>query len=436
MFADLNYSKSNLFGWVDSHFVPLVSCWLLYVGGNSNTNASNSVNYGVSYGNTNNLSNSNNNIGARLFFALILAVISTPLECGISATQNAGSVASANSQLTNKGRDGMRHRIGNVYQMICSMEVLEQASKDACEPRKGTMEVARYLPREKELLQELQKELADRTYQPGGYHMYYKTERGKKRLIADQPIYPHRIVLCAIARVIEDDLNRSLVWQTHAAIKGHGTHTVMCDMRRHIKRDPRFRYCLVMDIDQCYASIEPSRVKAMLRGYIKDPDLLDLLDKVLDAYSATGYPGIALGGRLSPLFANLLLSPIDHRLKEQLHVHAFARYMDNYFILGYSREWLLKIQKDVAADLSELGLRLNRNWQIMPIDREHGVDMVGWVVYSDHVLIRRRTKLNMKRTFRKVEAKLDRLQDLDDHDKGAIASYVGCLKWFDSWNLC
>lgn len=89
----------------------------------------------------------------------------------------------------------------------------------------------------------------------------------------------------------------------------------------------------------------------------------------------------------------------------------------------------------MVAKLGELGLHLNPNTSIQPIDSEHGVDVVGWVLYSDHVLIRKRTKLRMKRGFRDVMNKLDRCQDLDEHDLGMINSYVGCLKWFDSYNL-
>ena len=183
--------------------------------------------------------------------------------------------------------------------------------------------------------------------------MYYKMERGKRRLIADLPLFPHRVVHCAIAIVIEDRLNRTLIYQTHASIKGHGTHTAMMDIRRHFHNDPKLCYGLSMDIDQCYASIPPDRVKMMFRLYIKDGELLHLLDIIIDSYNATGYTGIALGGRLSPLMANLYLSALDHYLKEKLHVHVMERYMDNYFIFGYSKEWLQYIETEVVAYLAE-----------------------------------------------------------------------------------
>lgn len=62
--------------------------------------------------------------------------------------------------------------------------------------------------------------------------------------------------------------------------------------------------------------------------------------------------------------------------------------------------------------------------------------MLGWVVYSDHILIRKDTKERMRRVFADAKHKLDRLEPLDRHEFGAIQSYVGSLKWYDSYNLC
>lgn len=410
----------------------------LNVGGNSNTNADNAVQYGVSYVNANNdPSNTNNNIGSRLNFVTIENPSDKTLPIGrTQETEQAGLVAfNANIRQTNKGFGYMR-TISNVYQSIISLENLEKASEDACRPRKGRKEVIAFLENRDELLLKLRDDLRFHRFKPSDYHIYTKTERGKERLIADLPVYPDRIVHCAIARQIEDVLNRRLIYQTHASIKGHGTHTAMTDIVKHLRNDDRIRYCLSLDVDKFYASIPPSRAKMMLRHYISDPELLFLLDIIIDGYNRTGNPGIALGGRLSPLIANLYLNPLDHRLKEQLHVHYYERYMDNMFILGYSKEWLHQIHREICADLGELGLRLNDNWTICPIDSAHGVDVVGWVVYSDHVLIRKKTKLRMIRTFKRVGKKLDEGLFIDDSDRQSVSSYKGSLRWFNSYNLC
>ena len=432
---------SNMIGKVESQAVPFCAfSEVLYVGGNSNTNASNSVNYGLSYANANNdLTNSNNNIGSRLNFVRInrITVASTLPKKGRTQESIIPRLVTFNVKTweSNKGHDDMRHRLNNCFEMICSMETLEKASEDACRPRSKTLEVALFRQDKENLLRKLQNDIRNHTLVLSDYNMYYKEERGKKRLIADLPLYPDRILHCAIARAIEDRLNRTLIYQTHASIRGHGTHTLMMDFRKQLYHNPKLKYCLSMDVDQFYASIPPSRAKLMLRDYIKDDELLFLMDRIIDNYNRTGYPGIALGGRLSPLIANLYLSDLDHYLKEVRHVHVMGRYMDNIYILGNSKEWLHSIEKDVVARLGDLGLRLNPNTTIQPIDSTHGVDIVGWIVYSDHVLIRKKTKLRMKKGFSRVMEKLDRCEDLDSQDKGMIESYRGGLKWFDSYNL-
>lgn len=427
-----------IIGRVASQFGPIVPFWhVLYVGGNSNTNASNSVNYGLSYANANNdLSNSNNNIGSRLNFIHDIVVVTTLPESGRKLESIIPRSVTSNVKTweKNEGYGHMRHRLNNKFEIVCRMDTLEKASRDACSPRNGTKEVEVFLKDKDRLLRELQSDIINHRVRFSEYNIYYKMERGKRRLIADLPLYPDRILHCAIAIAIEDELNRKLIYQSHASIKGHGTHTLMMDFRKHLHNNPKLRYGLSMDIHQFYANIPPDRIKAMLREYLKDDELLFLLDRIIDNYNSTGHTGIPLGGRLSPLFANLYLNGLDHYLKERCHVHIYGRYMDNIYVLGNSKQWLHQIEKETVAYLGELGLTLNPT-TIQPIDSTHGMDMVGWVVYSDHILIRKKTKLKMKKAFASVNAKLDRCEELNEHDLGMMNSYVGCLKWFDSYNL-
>lgn len=346
------FLHSNLIGRVGSQADLLCPfSEVLYVGGNSNTNASNSVNYGLSYANANNdLTNSNNNIGSRLNFVKNDITVTSTLPMpgyGIGKKRESNIprlvACIVKTWEKNKGNNPMRHRLTDCYSEICRYETLEKASRDACSPRNGTMEVALFLADKDSLLKKLQLELLTHHVKLSAYNIYYKNERGKKRLIADLPLYPDRILHCAIALVIEDRLNRTLVYQTHASIKGHGTHTILMDFRRQLYHNPKLRYCLSMDVNQFYASIPPERAKLMLRDYIKDGELLSLMDLIIDNYNDTGHPGIALGGRLSPLIANLYLSELDHYLKEKRHVHAMGRYMDNIYVLGNSKNWLHSI---------------------------------------------------------------------------------------------
>ena len=431
-------SLSSINGRVESHTGQLGVFRVLNVGGNAWSDWGNSVQYGLSNSNVNNaLSNSNANIGARLSFIIeLIRVISTSPNGGTSESKITRLVAfNAKTWQNNKGSVTMRNRLKDCYAELSTMSLLKKAADEACTSRSDKIEVARFRENEDELLGKLQEEIKTHSIRLSDYRVYYKNERGKRRLVADIALYPDRILQCAIAIIIEDKLNRTLIYQTHASIKGHGTHLAMTDARKHLYNDPKLSYCLIMDIDQFFAKIPPMRIKLMMREYIKDNELLFLIDRIIDNYTRTGYGGIALGGRLSALFANLYLSELDHYLKEVLHVHVMERYMDNYFIFGYSVAWLESIRVEVVVKLAELGLELNEGASIQKIDSEHGIDMVGWIVYSDHVLIRKKTKERMRRTFARIQRKLDRCEDLDESDLSAIGSYTGSLKWFDSYNL-
>ena len=180
---------SNLIGKVGSQAVPFDAISeVLNVGGNSNTNASNSVNYGLSYANANNdLTNSNNNIGSRLNFVRInrITVASTlPGMTGRTQESITPRLVAFNVKTwgINKGYDDMRHRLNNCFEEICRMETLEKASMDACRPRSKTLEVALFRENKDELLKKLQKDIIEHKLVLSDYNMYYKEERGKKRL--------------------------------------------------------------------------------------------------------------------------------------------------------------------------------------------------------------------------------------------------------------
>lgn len=425
-------------GQVTSQSAPFCCFSVLNVGGNANSNASNSLNYGLSYANANNeSSNANDNIGSRVNFVQSkFTVIMTLPECKRQESIQSGPVTYNAKARTIKQRPFyMTKTLKNMYGGIISEDSLNRASDDACTPRKNKKEVALFRDDQENLIGKLHDDLKDHTFKPSGYNIYTKMECGKARLIADKPLYPDKILDCAIANAIEDELNKKLIYQTHASIKGHGTHTAMMDARKHLHNDPKLRYCFSCDIDQFFRSIPTDRIMEMNRKHISDCELLNLLDRILMNYNESGNPGLALGGRLSPLFANLYLNPLNQHLKQDRHVHVMENYMDNFFIFGYSKQWLHDIRKDVIATLGEMDLRLNENWSVRPVTSTQGVDMVGWVLYKDHVLIRKRTKMRMIKTFKGLEYKIDHGMTLNVHDLGAYHSYMGSLKWFDSYNL-
>lgn len=321
-------------------------------------------------------------------------------------------------------------RVGDIWSEIVSMDNLVRSADLACSSRKNKAEVAVFRESETVLLEKLQTSLMDHTFVSSEYRMFQITENGKVRNVADLPLYPDRIVHWAISRVVEPIINGRLIDQTHASMEGHGIHSAMEDVRRYLRKDERITYCLKTDVRKFFPSIDRCVLKSKLRTVIKDKDALALMDRIIDDYPL---PGIAIGNRVSPMFANLYLSEMDHTVKEVHHAHYYVRYMDDVVILGYSKPWLHQIRKIMSAMLGEIGLTMEGKWQIFPIDS--GIDFVGFRIYRTHVLIRKSIKVRIRAASTHLLDKIASGHEMNKHDRGTIASYNGMMKWCNAYNL-
>lgn len=322
-------------------------------------------------------------------------------------------------------------RFGDCYSDVYGTATLTEAAKRACASRKDREEVKRFQENQDILLQKLQQSLIDHTYRSSEYRIFQVHENGKTRDVADLPLYPDRICHWAIALVAEEMICSKLIDQTHASRPNHGIHSAVNDVKGYLAKDKRLKYCLKLDIKKFFPSIDKLIMKRVFRDVFKDKELLIELDKIIDQYP---YPGIAIGNRVSPMFANLYLSGIDHLMKEKHHVHYYVRYMDDIIILGYSKQWLHKMRETIASYLADISLVLKENWQVFPID-SRGIDFVGYRIYTDHVLLRKRNKKKLAKACKKIQDKLDDGGKVSRHDRGTLASYKGLLKWCDGYHL-
>lgn len=74
-------------------------------------------------------------------------------------------------------------------------------------------------------------------------------------------------------------------------------------------------------------------MKKLIRQKIKDKDLLNLLDLIIDSCEK----GLPIGSYLSQYLSNFYLSNFDHWCKEILKIKYIIRYMDDIVILGSNK---------------------------------------------------------------------------------------------------
>lgn len=332
------------------------------------------------------------------------------------------------------------------------MENLREAHKNA-RKGKGWYEEVKMVDADPETyLTQLQEMLINHTYKTSPYEKFIKRECGKEREIFKLPYFPDRICQWAILQIIEPYLLRHMTDYTYSAIPGKGIHAALHDLQEAMWKDvPNCQYCLKLDVKHYYPSINHGILKAKFRRLFKDPELLWLLDEIIDSISTAKIEdmhniwlleedvdpetGIPIGNYLSQYCGNFYLSSFDHWLKEQQRMKHTFRYMDDTLIFGGDKEQLHRLREEIAGYLwAELKLTLKENWQVFPT-YVRGVDFVGYRVFMNYTLLRKSTCKNLKRKMTEIHSKVETGQLMSHSEWCSIHSYGGLVKHCDSFRL-
>lgn len=287
-------------------------------------------------------------------------------------------------------------RYGNLYAQICDINNLRLAAQNAASGKRRRSEVTAFFARLEENLEQLHRELTEKRYKTSPYDVFVKFE-GKRREIYKLP-FRDRVVHWAIMQVLEPIWTPQFTADTHACIKGRGMHSLLRKLREDLRNDPEgTAYCLKLDIRKFYPSIDHEKMKAVVRRKIKDPEVLWLLDGIIDSA-----PGVPIGNYISQYFANLYLSELDHLLKEVAGVRYYYRYADDMVLLAGNKPmlhgWLVLINHWLNE---ERRVDLKSNYQVFPVE-SRGIDFVGYVTFHTHCLARKKNKQGLCRELAKL----------------------------------
>ena len=219
--------------------------------------------------------------------------------------------------------------------------------------------------------------------------------------------------------VVEPYIVASLTSDTYSCIKGRGVGGFDRAMKKALRDVPGTKYCLKLDLRKFYDSVDHDILKAQFRRKFKDPDLLWLIDDIIDSVPK----GVPIGNHTSQYFANFNLSPLDHYLKEQLRAKYLFRYSDDIIILSDSKEYLHRALALIREFLDVyLNLQIKSNYQIFPVD-DRGIDVCGRVYFHGYTRLRK----SIKQRFARAVAKKKPLKN--------IAPYWGWAKYCNSGHL-
>lgn len=288
-------------------------------------------------------------------------------------------------------------------------------------PKPTTSRKERVRAKREELLASVKRRIASGTFRIETFKEFWVHEGDKWRLI-QSPTIEDRIGINAIIRVLEKHIYPTIVLTSGASIKGRGMHRLYRKMRSDIRHDREgTRYFYKCDIRKFYQSVVQAIMKMVIRRYVKDKWLLPILDSFVELLEK----GISIGLRSSQFYGNILLSRLDHRMKEQEHCRYYYRYCDDIVILASNKKQLWHWRNVVHEEIAKLGLELKPSEAVRPT--ETGIDFLGYVDDGEHTRLRKRTKQNAARKLHKVRSRRRR--------KELTGSLKGMAKWGDCGHL-
>jgi len=303
---------------------------------------------------------------------------------------------------------------------------IQQAHLNARKGKAHYHEVRMVNADEEFYLSQIQDMLINKTFRNSEYTTFMKLDSTKEREIFKLPYFPDRIIHHCIVQALEPIWMKTLIADTYSSLKCRGIHKGVTRIKTALKDRENTTYCLKMDVRKFYPSINHGILKTILQRKIKDPDVMWILDEIIDSTD-----GVPIGNYLSQHFGNLYLSSFDHWMKEEQGCKYYFRYCDDVVILHSSKEHLADLRLKVSEYLeTNLKLQLKSNWQVFPVD-VRGIDFLGYRFYHTHTALRKAIATKFKQTISQIKTSTPKTIGMVN----SIMSYNGWLNYADCHNL-
>jgi len=286
-------------------------------------------------------------------------------------------------------------RIGNLMNRIATFENVSRAVWLAARGKRQRPEVRFFLdriePETRSLVDDLQ----------NGTLLFQKCRafeiRDPKSRTIHAPPFRDRVAHHAIFSVAGPVLETGAVRQSYACRKGRGQHAAIRQIASRMRRHDWF---LKVDIQKYYDSIPHDRLWARLQRRFSERRLLRLFDAMLASYEFSPGRGLPIGALSSQYLGNFHLDVVDHWILQRHRLQAFARYMDDFLLIG-DRETLVAARQGLEWLLTGLGLKMKHGGVLNACHL--GVPWLGFTLYPDRIRLNPAGRRRLRRRLRSVE---------------------------------
>jgi len=238
--------------------------------------------------------------------------------------------------------------------------------------RKGVIwkdSVASFVLNAPERIARLEEELKDGTYQmrpPYHFTITYPKKREIASVAFRDRVYQRSINDNELYPV----MTRSFIIDNWACQKGKGTEGARDRLKKFMRKfyceHKRNGYYAQFDVEHYYQTMSHEYVENMFREKL-DEESFKMVQGVLRG-QFSGDMGYNPGSQMIQIAGISTLNPLDHFIKEQLHIKFYIRYMDDFILIHEDKEYLEYCKTRIAEELAKIGFRLHiKKTRIFPM---------------------------------------------------------------------
>lgn len=302
---------------------------------------------------------------------------------------------------------------------MVSLENLLEAWKEFIKGKRKRKDVQEFQLNLMDNILSLHHDLTNHIYKHGEYQAFNISDP-KPRSIHKAKVRD-RLLHHAIYRQLYPFFDKTFIADSYSSRLNKGTHKAINRFRdfayKESKNNTKTVWVLKCDIKKFFANIDHQVLLAILKKYISNPNIIELLNEIISSFYLIHLGiGLPLGNLTSQLLVNIYMNEFDQFVKHKLKTKYYIRYADDFVVFSQDKAWLEETLPKMGNFLKErLKLELHPN-KIFIKTFSSGVDFLGWVHFPNHRVLRTTTKRRMLKTV-KVGNKPE-----------AMSSYLGLLK--------
>ena len=312
----------------------------------------------------------------------------------------------------------MKIQLVHTFEDIINIENLLEAWKEFIRGKRKKPDVQEFSLKLMDNLFILHEDLSSGHYRHGGYQAFSISDP-KPRSIHKASVRD-RLLHHAIYRVLYPFFDKTFIADSYSCQIKKGTHRALNRFRKFAykvsKNNTGTCWVLKCDIRKFFASIDHKVLSGILKEYIPDQDILQLLKEIISSFSIKPGIGLPLGNLTSQLLVNIYMNAFDQFVKHTMRVKYYIRYADDFVIISNNRKELENLIILIRKFLSgKLKLELHPQ-KVFVKTLTPGVDFLGWVNFTDHRVLRTATKRRMIKKVKELPVPV------------TINSYLGLLR--------